>query len=81
MPPEIGDGVIDYIDLDIDLIVWPDRRWQTLDVEEFEDNKLELAYPESVTNKALETLRQMEGLVEDWLENGIHTPLFENLPS
>ncbi len=78
MPPEIGNGVIDYTDLDLDLIVWPDGRWKTLDLEEFEDNKLELAYPESVTNEALETLRQMERLVEDWLEKGIHTPLFEN---
>ena len=76
MPPEIGDDVIDYIDLDLDLIVWPDGRWKTLDLQEFEDSKLELAYPESVINKALETLRQMESLVQDWLQVGIHTQLF-----
>ncbi len=38
MPPEISDHAIDYVDLDIDVLIWPDRSVKILDVEEYEEN-------------------------------------------
>lgn len=60
MPPEIGESTIDYVDLDVDLLIWPDGRWQTLDHEEFDANSVEFRYPESVRERALTTLKELE---------------------
>ena len=38
MPPEVSDHAVDYIDLDIDVLIWPDRSLRILDVEEYEEN-------------------------------------------
>jgi protein associated with RNAse G/E len=38
MPPEISDHTIDYVDLDIDVLIWPDHSLKILDVEEYEEN-------------------------------------------
>jgi uncharacterized protein len=62
MPPKIGDDVIDYVDLDIDLIIWPDGRRQILDEEEFVANRMEFRYPEDVVLRALATLAEVESL-------------------
>jgi protein associated with RNAse G/E len=37
-PPILSDGVLDYIDLEIDIVVWKDFRYEILDREEFEEN-------------------------------------------
>jgi protein associated with RNAse G/E len=63
MPPVIVDRTIDYVDLDIDLIVWPDGRCQTLDVQEFEANRIQFGYPDHVVNRALATLAELEGII------------------
>lgn len=38
MPPEIADHTVNYIDLDIDVLIWPDGSFKILDVEEYEEN-------------------------------------------
>jgi len=63
MPPTIGEGVIDYIDLDIDLIVWPDGRVVTVDVEEFEVNSKAFGYASEVTEAAANTLKALHELL------------------
>lgn len=73
MPPVVSDDAINYIDLDIDLIVWPDGRWQTLDLEEFEANRVEFGYGESVTEQALATLTELERLMVRVSLDGIET--------
>lgn len=60
MPPKIGHGVIDYVDLDIDIIVWPDGRVVTVDIEEFEANAANFAYPPDIRRNALATFEQIE---------------------
>ena len=55
MPPNVSDGVVDYVDLDIDLIVWPDGRVEILDVEEFEENGRLYGYPADVVEMAMKT--------------------------
>jgi protein associated with RNAse G/E len=63
MPPKLADGEVDYVDLDIDLIVWPDGRLITLDLDEFEANALRFAYPERVRRRTLETLAHLESIL------------------
>lgn len=64
MPPKISDGSIDYVDLDIDLIVWPDSRLVILDMEEFDEHADRFGYTEVVRGKALETLQELVALHE-----------------
>lgn len=73
MPPEVNDNVIDYIDLDIDLIVWPDGRWRTLDLEDFEANTLAFGYPDDVADRALATLAELEVLVRKASTDGVES--------
>ncbi len=60
MPPAVSEGVIDYVDLDIDIIIWPDGKFVTLDLDEFEANATRYDYPESLRTKALETLSEIQ---------------------
>jgi uncharacterized protein len=53
MPPMVGFRVIDYVDLDIDVIIWPDGRIQVLDLEEFEENSQIYSYPPNVIETAI----------------------------
>lgn len=64
MPPEVKDDVIDYVDLDIDLVVWPDGTMVTLDMNEFEANSKLFSYPDNVITSALEMLRGIQQ--QDW---------------
>ena len=69
MPPVICERTVDYVDLDIDLIVWPDGRWQTLDLEEFDENRSKFNYPNEVSTRAIETLKELEVLVQQVSDN------------
>ncbi len=71
MPPVIGNRVIDYVDLDIDFIVWPDRRWETLDLEEFEENRLRFEYSDEILSKVNTTLRELEVVLCEAQDNHI----------
>ncbi len=53
MPPQISEGVVDYVDLEIDMIIWPDRRIEILDTEEFEENAGLYNYPDDVVRRVL----------------------------
>lgn len=44
MPPRLEDGVLDYVDLDIDVLVWPNGKRAILDLEEFEQNSMRFGY-------------------------------------
>lgn len=73
MPPEVGDDTIDYVDLDIDVILWPDGRWQTLDLEEFEANRRKFAYPDDIADRTLATLAELEDMVRTASTDGVET--------
>ena len=49
----VGYRVINYVDLDIDVIVWPDGRIEVLDLEEFEENSRVYSYPLNVIETAI----------------------------
>ena len=62
MPPTFSNDVLDYIDLDIDILVWPDGRSDVLDRDDFESNAQTFGYPEELKQKVeleLETLLTM----------------------
>ena len=65
MPPELENGVLDYIDLDIDILVWKDFSHQILDVEEFEENAKVLSYPDNLRVKVRESLSELIFLIEN----------------
>lgn len=62
MPPVLGENSLEYIDLDIDILAWPDGRVIDLDLEEFGENALRYRYPDDVklrAESAVDELKQM----------------------
>lgn len=64
-PPVLKDKVLDYIDLDLDVIVWSDFSYQILDMEEFEENNRKFDYDPSLKEKTLQTLEELLVLIEE----------------
>ena len=50
MPIEYKNNVISYVDLDIDFIKIDDKEWEIHDEDEYYVHKIEMEYPETVTN-------------------------------
>lgn len=48
LPPTFENNVLEYIDLDIDVVVSRDFSHKILDTEEFEANALQLSYPQDL---------------------------------
>ena len=62
MPPKFDGAELDYVDLDIDLIVWPDGRVVTLDEDEFVQNGATFGYSPEIQEcsfKAVDELRRL----------------------
>lgn len=59
MPYSFESGQLDFIDMDIDVIVWPDGTLQVVDLDEFEKNKVKYQYPENVVATAKQTLGEI----------------------
>lgn len=67
MPPEIGPDTIDYIDLDVDVIVWPDGRTDVLDLDEFEENVEVYKYPSDVIERVTRLKDQIASRPADFI--------------
>ena len=52
MPPDFKQGVLDYVDLDIDVLVHADFSYVILDVSKFKVNAVKFDYPADVLLKA-----------------------------
>ena len=59
LPPTLENGVLDYVDLDIDVVVWPDGRFDVLDRDEFELNFRVFQYSADTREKVERTLEQL----------------------
>ena len=59
LPPTLENGVLDYVDLDIDVVIWPDGSHNILDMDEFEENATVFGYPSEVRAKALDSLAEL----------------------
>jgi protein associated with RNAse G/E len=64
MPPSFDGRVLNYVDLDIDVLVKPDFTYQVLDREDFEDNALRYGYPVEVREQAHGALAELIRLIE-----------------
>lgn len=63
MPPTFENSVLDYIDLDIDVLVWEDFSFEILDLEEFEENAEKYNYPEELKMKAQKSLEELTEMI------------------
>ena len=64
LPPIFDGTTLDYVDLDIDLIVWPDRRVLTLDEDDFAANADKFNYPTELRRNVSDTLSGLKAMVE-----------------
>ena len=64
LPPHLDGRVLSYIDLDIDVLVEPDRSYKILDEDDFEQNACVYPYPEDVQSNARAALAELIGLIE-----------------
>lgn len=64
LPPTFENGVLDYVDLDVDVLVWKDFSFQILDLDEFETHALKYNYSEEMRNKVDLTLQKLLSMIE-----------------
>ncbi len=64
LPPTFSDGVLGYVDLDIDVLVWNDFSIQILDTDEFEENAQRFGYSEELRATVAENLQELLSLIE-----------------
>jgi protein associated with RNAse G/E len=64
MPPVLLGDTLDYVDLDIDVVIWPDGRCEVLDRDDFEQNAVKFGYPQHVIAKAEESLAELLTTIE-----------------
>ncbi len=65
LPPKFKNGVLDYIDLDIDVLVWKDFAYEILDLDEFEENSKIFNYSEDLIRKTKDNLAKLLTLIEN----------------
>jgi uncharacterized protein len=63
MPPVFENGVLDYIDLDIDVLVQKDFGFEILDEDEFIENSLKFNYPPEIISRVHENLNALISLI------------------
>ena len=64
MPPVFENSVLDYVDLDIDVVVWPGAGYKILDLEEFESNAVKFGYSAELRSAAQKALSDVVQLIE-----------------
>lgn len=64
MPASFDGKVIDYVDLDIDLVAGPDMSYRVLDCEEFLGNSKKYSYPDDVIQNAKTALGEMVLMIQ-----------------
>ncbi|GIU81134.1 MAG: hypothetical protein KatS3mg006_0198 [Pyrinomonadaceae bacterium] len=63
LPPIVSDNTLDYVDLDIDIIVREDMSYKILDLEEFQQNSLKFSYPEEIVKKCFKSLCELQAMI------------------
>lgn len=64
-PPVFANNILDYVDLDIDVLVWKDFNYKILDMEEFESNSLKYSYPVNVIENAKKSLDELIKMINN----------------
>jgi uncharacterized protein len=63
LPPVFLNGVLDYVDLDVDVLVWKDFSFEILDLEEFEENAERYNYSPEIRSKVEQSLSELLELI------------------
>jgi uncharacterized protein len=63
-PPALDDGVLTYIDLDIDILVQPDLSYAVLDLDEFEKNAELFGYDDQTKLRARAVMDELSSMIE-----------------
>lgn len=63
-PPTLENGVLSYIDLDIDVLVQPDFTYQVLDIDEFEQNAKLFGYEDELRREVQRAIGEVTSLIE-----------------
>jgi protein associated with RNAse G/E len=64
MPPTISESIIDYVDLDIDLLADAELNFEILDLDEFEERSVTLGYPTDVIANARRSIDELVEMVK-----------------
>lgn len=64
MPPTFENGVLDYVDLDIDILVSNDWRYKIVDSDEFEANALKHSFSDDLRTHVNEATRELTAMIE-----------------
>lgn len=63
-PPEFNDGVLTYVDLDIDIVVQSNFSFQLLDMDEFETNARRYGYSDEEKRQAQNAVDELISAIE-----------------
>jgi protein associated with RNAse G/E len=64
VPPKFDGRRLCYIDLDLDVLVWPDFSYMVLDEDEFRTNAARFAYTRTIIDQALRARDELIALIE-----------------
>lgn len=64
MPPQFENGILDYVDLDVDIVVWKNFSRQILDTDEFEANSQKYAYSVELREKVRDSLSELISMID-----------------
>lgn len=64
-PPKLEKNILDYVDFDIDILVWKDFSYEILDSEEFNENKRKFNYPSKIIKKVHQSVSEIEWLIQN----------------
>ena len=65
MPPEFENNILDYIDLDIDVLVKKDFSYEILDLDEFEINSKLLNYSDEIIYQVQQALEELLEIINN----------------
>lgn len=65
MPPVFENQSLDYVDFDIDVLIWNDFSHEILDLEEFKENTVKYRYPPKVIEKVYQSLDEILRLLKN----------------
>jgi protein associated with RNAse G/E len=65
MPPQFENDVLDYVDLDIDILVWKDFKYEILDADELEENAEKYNYSQELKQTVALNVKELINIIEN----------------
>lgn len=59
LPPIFANNILNYVDMDIDILIWKDFSVEILDMDEYETNIQKYGYPGEIQQKILQSLEDL----------------------